>query len=256
MWMEGETMQIIISPAKTMREAPAQFPGRTLPEFLAWTEPLCKRLQAMDEDELKALWKCSEALVQTNRQRLARMDLRQGLTAALFAYEGIQYRCLAPETLNERELAYLAEHLRILSGFYGLLRPFDGITPYRLEMQAKLPMGPAKDLYQYWGSALAEKLCGETGCILNLASKEYSRSVARWLPEQVRFITCVFGAYKNGKVVEKSTMSKMLRGEMVRYMAQNGVTEPEELQAFRGQGYRFDAGASDEGTYVFIKESK
>lgn len=245
-------MQIIISPAKTMREEPERFPGRSLPEFLPQTEVLLGRLRELSEPELKALWKCSDPLVQANRARLAHMELRRGLTAAVFAYEGIQYRCLDPETLDGQALDYLAGHLCILSGFYGLLRPFDGITPYRLEMQAKLPVGQAKDIYQYWGGSIAERLCAGTDCIFNLASKEYSRCVARFVPEGVRFITCVFGEWKNGKVVEKSTMSKMLRGEMVRYLAQQQASGPEAAKAFCGQGCRFAPELSGEERYVFL----
>ena len=100
----------------------------------------------------------------------------------------------------------MTEHLRILSGFYGILRPFDGVTPYRLEMQAKLPVGEAKDLYGFWGSRIAEFLFSETDCIVNLASREYSRCVSAWLTEDVRFLTCVFGERKNGAIVEKGTL--------------------------------------------------
>lgn len=245
-------MQIILSPAKTMRDAPEQFPGQTLPAFLPQTETLLRRLRELSEPELKALWKCSDPLVRTNQERLARMDLRRGLTAAVFAYEGIQYRCLGPETLDRQALDYLSGHLRILSGFYGLLRPFDGIAPYRLEMQSRLPVGQAKDLYQYWGGSLAARLCAETDCILDLASKEYSRSVAGFVPAGVRRVTCVFGEQKNGKLVEKSTRSKMLRGSLARYLAQQQAAGPEQAQAFCAQGCRFAPELSSEERYVFL----
>ena len=99
--------------------------------------------------------------------------------------------------------AYIREHLRILSGFYGLLRPFDGVTPYRLEMQARLSVDGKKDLYAFWGGRLAEHLAAETDLVLNLASKEYSRAVEPYLPASVRFLTCTFGEWKGGKIVEK-----------------------------------------------------
>ena len=159
---------------------------------------------------------------------------------------------MAPGVFSAEELAYVQEHLRILSGFYGMLRPFDGVTPYRLEMQAKLAMDGTKDLYSFWGSLLADTLAAETDCILNLASKEYSIAVSKHLPEYVRFITCVFGEEKNGKIVEKGTLCKMARGEMVRRMAENNVTEPEEVKELQLLNYEFSELHSDESTYVFL----
>ena len=181
------------------------------------------------------------------------MDLHSCLTPAVLAYEGIQYQYMAPSVFMDQEYAYIQEHLRILSGFYGILRPFDGVTPYRLEMQAKLKMGECKDLYAYWGERLAKALFAETDCILNLASKEYSICVSKFLPDTVRFITCVFGEEKGGKVIEKGTMCKMARGEMVRYMAQNQVTAPEQVKSFNHLNYRFDESRSDGNTYIFLR---
>ena len=141
--------------------------------------------------------------------------------------------------------------MRILSGLYGILRPFDGVTPYRLEMQAKLRVGERQDLYAYWGDSLAKKLFSETDCIVNLASREYSVCVSKYLPANVRFITCVFGEEKDGKVIEKGTMSKMARGEMVRFMAEKQITDPEKLKSFDRLNYRFEPARSDDELFVF-----
>ena len=151
---------------------------------------------------------------------------------------------------------HLQEHLRILSGFYGVLRPFDGVVPYRLEMQAKLQIGDVKDLYAYWGSQLADCLAAETDCIINLASKEYSSAIAKHLPDNTRMITCVFGEEANGKIVEKGTLCKMARGEMVRRMAEGNVQSPEELKTLQLANYRFAADKSDEATYVFLLQEE
>ena len=123
-------------------------------------------------------------------------------------------------------------------------------------MQAKLRVGETKDLYTYWGDRLATHLAAQTSCIINLASKEYSLSISKHLPPAVRFITCVFGEEKDGKVIEKGTMCKMVRGEMVRFMARHRITQPEELRAFDGLGYRFDEAKSDDTTYVFILQKE
>jgi cytoplasmic iron level regulating protein YaaA (DUF328/UPF0246 family) len=162
---------------------------------------------------------------------------------------------MAPGVFTDREFSYIQEHLRILSGFYGILKPFDGVTPYRLEMQAKLKAGDAKDLYGYWDQGLAEHLFAETDCIINLASKEYSVCISKYLPDHVRFITCIFGEEKDGKVIEKGTMCKMARGEMVRYMAQLQITDPEQIKSFDRMNHRFDEGRSTDREYVFIRTS-
>ena len=246
-------MRIIISPAKKMKVDTDSFPYRDLPVFLPNTEELCGKLQSMSYEELKKLWKCNDQIAQLNLRRLRDVDLRSRLTPAVLAYEGIQYQYMAPGVFTDQEYAYIQEHLRILSGFYGVLRPFDGVTPYRLEMQAKLKIGEYKDLYSYWGDRLAQTLFAETDCILNLASKEYSVCVSKYLTDTVRFITCVFGEERDGKVIEKGTMCKMARGEMVRFMAQNQVSAPEQVKSFNRLNYHFDATRSDDNTYIFLR---
>ena len=249
-------MQIIISPAKTMKVDPDSFPVQGIPPFPEETAQLLSRLQEMTYEELKALWKCSDALAELNAQRFRDMDLKRCLTPAILSYEGIQYQYMAPGIFTAEALEYVQKHLRILSGFYGIVRPFDGVVPYRLEMQAKLAIGGKKDLYGFWGGKLADYLMQESDCILNLASKEYSLSVSRHLPPSARMITCVCGERQNGKVVEKGTMCKMARGEMVRWLSHHGTETPEDAKRFDGLDYRFSAADSDETKFVFIKEEK
>ncbi len=248
-------MRIIISPAKKMNVDTDSLPWQELPQFLPRTEALCGILQSMSDTELKKLWKCNDSIAALNIRRLQTMDLRSRLTPAVLAYEGIQYQYMAPGVFPEEALDYIQEHLRILSGFYGILKPFDGVTPYRLEMQAKLRAGECRDLYAYWGDSLAKALFEETDCIVNLASREYSICVSRYLPETVRFLTCVFGEEKDGKVVEKGTMCKMARGEMVRFMAENRIEDPDQIRNFDRLNYRFDESRSDDKTLVFIRNA-
>ena len=250
--VRNKIMRVIISPAKKMKTDTDTMDIRGLPAFLSRTEEICRKLQGMSYDDLKALWKCNDKIAKLNTERLAQMDLRKNLTPAILSYEGIQYQYMAPGVFSDREFAYVQEHLRILSGFYGILKPFDGVVPYRLEMQAKLPMDGAKDLYAYWGDSLAKHLSAETDCIINLASKEYSSCISKFLRPGIRFITCIFGEEKDGKIIEKGTMCKMARGEMVRYMAQQRIVKAEELRAFDRLHYAFDSARSDENTYVFV----
>lgn len=249
-------MKIIISPAKKMNIDNDSLVYQDLPVFLNQTEQICERLKGMPYDELKALWKCNDKIAELNVERLQDMDLRKNLTPAILSYEGIQYQYMTPSVFTDDEFSYIHDHLRILSGFYGVLRPFDGVVPYRLEMQAKLPMGKSKDLYTFWGNSLANHLFAETDCIINLASKEYSLCVSKYLPETVRFITCVFGEWKDGKIIEKGTICKMARGEMVRYMAENQIEDPEKIKEFSRLNYQYSAEHSNNDTFVFLLQKK
>lgn len=247
-------MRIIIAPAKKMVADTDSFAVDGLPQFLERTERLKAALQSMSPKELQRLWKCNDAIAKLNIERLKHMDLYRSLTPAVIAYEGIQYRYMAPGVMETAHLDYLRLHLRILSGFYGLLRPFDGVTPYRLEMQARLAVSGCRDLYQFWGDLLARQLTAETDFVLNLASKEYSRAVEPHLPESVRFVTCTFGEWKDGKVIEKGTQCKMARGQMVRWMAEHKIEVPEDLRDFDQLDYRFRGELSAENQYVFLKQ--
>ena len=237
-------MRIIISPAKKMHVDTDSLPPESLPQFLPEARRLLSALRAMPEPALQALWNCNDAIAALNVDRLRHMDLERDLTPAILSYEGIQYQYMAPGVFETGQFAFIQGHLRILSGFYGLLRPFDGVVPYRLEMQARLSVDGHRDLYAFWGDKLAVSLAKETDWILNLASREYSRAVQAHLPASVRLVNCVFGEIVNGKVAEKGTLCKMARGQMVRFIAEHALTRPEGLKDFCDLGYRFDASRS------------
>lgn len=248
-------MRIIISPAKKMNADTDGLAPVALPRFLHETQQLKDKLQSMAAQELQALWGCNSSIARLNVERLQNMDLHHNLTPAILSYEGIQYRYMAPNVFETAQFDYIREHLRILSGFYGLLSPFDGVTPYRLEMQARLAVGGCKNLYSFWGGKPAACLAEESGLILNLASKEYSEAVRPYLPDTVCFLTCTFGERKNGKVVEKGTMCKMARGQMVRWLGENQIISPADMREFRELEYRFSPADSTEEHFVFVREN-
>lgn len=248
-------MRIILSPAKKMNVDTDSFAPQCLPQFLPEAETIKTAMQALSHKELQALWGCNDTLAKLNIERLRCMDLQNELTPAILSYEGIAYRYMAPGVFEDGHFAYVQEHLRILSGFYGLLRPFDGVTPHRLEMQARLSAGGHKNLYAFWGSKLARQLASETDFVLNLASKEYSRAVEPHLPPTVRFLTCTFGELKNGKVIEKGTLCKMARGHMVRWLAEHNITQRQDINQFNELGYRFASAYSTDTHDVFIKDN-
>lgn len=246
-------MKIIISPAKKMN-IDTDLEYRNIPQFINDAEILMNYLKGLSYEEAKSIWVCNDKIAKLNYERIQHMDLYRNLTPAVFSYEGIQYSHMAPGVFNTEELEYIEKHLRILSGFYGILKPFDGIKPYRLEMQAKLKNNNLRSLYEFWNKKLSEQLFSESNCIINLASKEYSKCISDYLDGKVRFITCVFGEMNGDKVVEKGTLVKMARGEMVRFMAENQVETEEEIKGFNRMNYFYADELSDERTYVFIKE--
>lgn len=249
-------MRIIISPAKKMNVDTDSLPVQSLPVFLDDAKMLCRELQALGYEEAKALWKCNDRLTQLNRERFAHMELERSLTPAVLAYEGLQYQHMAPLVFTDQALSYLHVHLRILSGFYGILRPFDGVVPYRLEMQAKLAVGGHRDLYGFWGDRLYQELMreNEDGILLNLASREYVKAVEPYRKLEDRLITVMFGELVEGKVKQKGTFAKMARGEMVRFLAEQQITEVEKMKQFEALGLSFQETLSDEATMVFVKK--
>ncbi|MBQ7888159.1 MAG: YaaA family protein [Erysipelotrichaceae bacterium] len=167
-------MKIIISPAKKMINSSDDFLPESTPVFLSKTQQLLEELKTYSRQDLKQVLKCNDQLLALNEERFQTMNLSKNCSCALMSYVGLQYQHMGSHLFSMEELNYLQNHLRILSGFYGILRPLDGIVPYRLEMQAKLKQF---DLIQYWGNDLYNELTKDEHLILNLASKEYSQTI-------------------------------------------------------------------------------
>lgn len=244
-------MKIILSPAKKMNTDLDSLDYIGLPEHLPQAEEIMAWLKAKSYGELKKLWNCNDKIVEQNMERLALMELDKRLTPAILSYEGIAYQYMAPAVFEYQEFDYVQKHLRILSAFYGVLKPMDGVTPYRLEMQTKAAIGGHRDLYELWGSRIYDSVRDEDGVIVNLASKEYSRCVEKYLTEQDTYITINFCEKSGNKLVTKGTYAKMARGEMVRYMAQMQIEDPEEIKRFDRLGYRYRGDLSTDVSYVF-----
>ncbi len=247
------SLKIIISPAKKMNIDTDSLPCKGLPPFLPKTKKLLAQLKKLNYAQAKNLWKCNDKIATQQFENLQTISLEHRLTPAILAYEGIQYKYMAPEVFTAQEFAYVQKHLRIVSGFYGLLHPFDGVAPYRLEMQAKLCGKGYSSLYEFWGDALAKHLNEESKIIVNLASREYSKAIQPYLSPETTFVTCLFGELVDGKVIEKGTMCKMARGEMVRFMAEENIQTLAGIKAFNRSGYQYSTDYSTENTYTFIK---
>lgn len=252
-------MKIILSPAKKMRVCGDCFPAESLPRYLDRTEILYEKLKGMTEADLKSLFRANDSITHENYIRYREMNFADAQTPALLSYIGIQYQYMAPQIFSQAQWDYVKKHLRILSGFYGILKPGDRVVPYRLEMQAALAVDGSRNLYEFWGGLLYHGLwedeLEETGSriLLNLASKEYSKAIEPWLRPGDRYLTCVFGELRDGKVKVKATEAKMARGEMVRWLAEQQITDPKRIKEFSELSYRFEHTLSDDKQLVFLK---
>lgn len=249
-------MRFIISPAKRMKVENNSFEYEDFPRFLDDTKVILEKLREFSHQERQILWKCNSSIATENNHRIDSMNLEKNLSPALLTYEGIQYQNMAPAVFETEQFSYIQSHLRILSGFYGILNPFDGVTPYRLEMASKISVSETKNLYDFWGKRLAETLMAETDTIVNLASKEYSKAVLPHLNPNFSCITCVFGEENQGKWKEKGTLCKMARGQMIRWAAENNIQSPQDLQGFRELGFEFRPDFSTKEQFIFIKPGK
>lgn len=245
-------MLAILSPAKRMRTLTAQDgPPLTRPLFEREAEELAGELKQYPPWQLESLLKVNPQLAMEAFDAFWRFSPDAPRTAALFSYQGLQYQHLAPETFSQRELLSAQERLRILSGLYGLLRPLDGIQPYRLEMGCRR-VPPAGSLYRFWGSRLHDALFSQGEVVLNLASNEYSRAVTPFLQQEDRLVTVEFLLNRRGKLVTPATYAKMARGIMARKIVTEGLSQPEQLRDFQWEGFRYAPGISTPDRLCFV----
>lgn len=247
-------MKIILSPAKNMITDTDSILPVGLPAFLDKTKEILDWMKGKNKEELKLIWKCNDKIAEQNFDRLENMNLYKMLTPAILSYEGIAFQYMAPSVFEGRQFKYIQNHLRILSAFYGVVKPMDGVTPYRLEMQAKAAIGDARNLYDYWGDMLYHSVIDDSRIIVNLASKEYSKCIEKYLTSKDNYITITFCELSGDKLVTKGTYAKMARGEMVRFMAETGIEDPTDIKRFNRLGYVFRADLSSESEYVFERK--
>lgn len=245
-------MRMILSPTKKMQSGSGKDRVLHRPQFLEETVQLWEVLREFASYELESAFRINPQLALQAACDFQDFSPEAKGEEALFSYIGLAFSNLQPETFSEEELRFCDETLRILSGFYGLVRPLDGIQPYRLEMGCKLQFD-GKNLYQFWGDKLYRALFEQGDTVLNLASKEYSKAITPYLQPKDRWITCEFLTYRKGKPATVATSAKMARGQMARFIVQNHITAPENVQAFSWDGYAFEAEQSKEDCYVFVK---
>jgi cytoplasmic iron level regulating protein YaaA (DUF328/UPF0246 family) len=253
-------MLIVLSPAKSLDlESPPTTRQRTTPQFIDRAAELIRVLKGYSPAQVGALMSISDPLAVLNVTRYADWHPDHGdARQAVMSFDGDVYTGLDARILKPKALDYVQDHVRILSGLYGVLRPLDQMHPYRLEMGTKLANARGKDLYAFWGEtvtgALNEALAANGAtALVNLASEEYFRSVKPKLLD-VPVITPVFQDWKNGQYKIISFFAKRARGMMARYAAQKGITDPVKLKKFDVDGYAFDKAASTEKEWVFRRK--
>lgn len=246
-------MIVILSPAKNMKSI-KQDREFTLPCFIEHTKQLIKQLETMSEEELQTMMKINHKIAQQNKDRYTDFRYDTKGMPAILAYDGIQYKNIEANDFDEKDQVYATEHIRILSGLYGVLKPYDSIREYRLEMQARIQVGAYKNLYAYWNQCLYEEIRKTSKVIVNMASSEYSKTIENYLDMTDTYLTCTFKVSKKGDLKVESTASKKARGQMVRYMVKNKIEDIENLKQFNVDGYVFKEGLSTKKNYIFVKE--
>ncbi|MDP2770588.1 MAG: peroxide stress protein YaaA [Giesbergeria sp.] len=253
-------MLILLSPAKSLdydTPVPADLP-HTLPQFVPQSQQLIDILRQKSPQDIASLMKISDPLAALNVARYATWSSRfsaRNARQALLAFNGDVYDGLDARTLAADDLAWAQQHLAILSGLYGVLRPLDWMQPYRLEMGTRLATPVGQTLYQFWGPRIAQHLntCQQdedSPVVLNLASQEYFKSVDR-KQLRARVVECVFEDWKNGTWKIISFHAKRARGLMARHAIAQRATTPRQLEDFTAGGYAYDSGASSPDRLVF-----
>ncbi len=256
-------MLIIIASSKTLESEPLTSPSHTLPVFLKETEALNQTLRNLSKEQLAELMGLSSKLAELNFERNQNWHLPftpQNAKPALHSFSGDMYVSLAANTLTESELSFAQEHLRILSGFYGILRPLDLMQPYRLEMATSLKTAAGKNLYQFWGNKITEELNRSfaeqpeaESVLINLASNEYFKSITlKQLNAPI--VTPVFKEKKGDVYKVVAIRAKKARGLMVRYLIQNQIRSSEDIKSFSEMGYAYNASLSTETEWVFLRK--
>ncbi len=255
-------MLTVISPAKTLDyETPPTTRRSTQPQFLERSAELVDDARKLSPDDIRKLMGVSQNIAELNHERFMNWGTPFTLKNAkqsILAFKGDVYTGLEAETLDAQGLQFAQDHLRILSGLYGLLRPLDLMQPYRLEMGLKFGNSGGDNLYQFWGGDLTDKLnkqLGKSGSrvLVNLASNEYFKALQK-RDIDARIVTPVFKDLKGGKYRVISFFAKKARGQMARYIIDNALNEPEGMKKFRVDGYRFNKAESSENEYVFTRD--
>ena len=246
-------MKIIISPAKQINDHNDFNLKSSTPHFINEANNLYQYLKSLDYINLKGVMNASDKICCQVMDNLKRYDINNAYINALMAYDGIQYKMMQPSIMDEDALEYLNKHLYIVSGLYGLLKPFDLIIPYRLEMQSKLNFKHYPNLYKYWGDKLYQYIFKDDDVLINLASNEYAKAIIPYKQNKHTIINVYFYEETDNGLKEKGVYVKMARGMMVQYLALNKIDQLEKIKTFNELNYQYRDDLSNDTNYIFTR---
>ncbi|MGO1043647.1 peroxide stress protein YaaA [Clostridioides difficile] len=247
-------MIIMLSPAKNMKHVQEFDRDLSLPCFIDKAKEISKNIKTFSVEDFKSKMKINEKLAILNKSRFDNFKFDSLGTPAILTYDGIQYKNIEAENFTKQDEEFANSCIRIISGLYGVVKPYDSIYEYRLEMQTKLQIRKFKNLYEYWGDSIYKELSKENTAIVNLASSEYSKTVENFINDNDTYVTCTFKINKNNMLKVESTQAKKARGMMVKYIVKNKIKDISDLKKFNLEGYKYQEDLSNNNEYVFVKE--
>lgn len=250
-------MIAIISPAKNMRNLKIdninpQIIGKER-YFTKETDEIIRVLKDLTPWDIQSLMKVNEKIALQSYAYFQDFNFNDKGVCGLLAYDGLVFKNIKAEDFTKEDFDYANKHIRILDAFYGMVNPLDDILPYRLEMQYPIKI-QGNNLYKFWDDKIYKKLYSEDNVIVNLASEEYAKTVRRFLNEEDIFIDIDFKVNKDGKLKTLATLAKMARGQMVKYIIENKINNPEDLKDFTFNNFKYCSNLSTSKKFVFIKE--
>lgn len=250
-------MITFIAPTKNMKPRRAPLP-MSLPLLCVEAEELWEILKEWNDETIMNVMNVNAKTALRVQEILQRIRFDREGSHALLTYSGLAFHAMDVMDWSEADLNFAQSHLRILSGFYGVVRPLDSIYPYRLEMQARNLSQRIDNLYSYWSDSLMREIrkdC-QDGIYINLASREYAQAVLPYLKAGEQCVNIEFRTIKNNTAKIVATHAKIARGKMVRMIMKQRIDDPCQLKDFREDGWQFDAQSSDEHCYVFLRHDK
>ena len=246
-------MIAIISPSLTMEECSDNYTNLTIPFQVDMAKKIVSRINELNIQDMKSIMNINEKLATINKLRYKKIKFDNNGSPAILSYTGTVYKNINASIFDLDEIEFCKKHVRILSGLYGILKPYDSIYEYRLELKTKIDIEDSNNLYDYFGNSIYKCLISEDREIVNLCSGEYSKAIIPYLTNEDKFITCSFKINKNGVLKTFATYAKATRGRMINFIVKNKINNVELLKNFNENGYVFREELSNDSEYVFVK---
>lgn len=245
-------MIAIISPSLTMEECSDNYVELTLPKQLEKSKKIVNTIKKFTDQDMKNIMKINDKIYESTKKRYHNIKFDLNGSPAISTYTGTVYKNINSSSFNKDEIEFCRKHIRILSGLYGILNPYDSIYEHRIEFKMPIYI-EGRDLYKYFGDSIYNSLISEDREILNLCSNEYSKAIVPYLNSGDKFVNCSFKVNKNGVLKTLSVEAKKARGKMVNYIVRNKINTIEELKYFNEDGYEFRKDLSNDLELVFSK---